>query len=145
MQINRALLLPPLTGSVHVPSEPTAILAAQQRLLCRTSVLARITSFKGIAMGIYAIGDIHGQADMIKRLIEKIKPNWNDTLVFLGDYINRGPSSYDVVEYLIQLADGHNCKFLMGNHEDMFLRYLCNDESEMNLFLMNGGQRTLKS
>ncbi|RLC16247.1 MAG: serine/threonine protein phosphatase, partial [Deltaproteobacteria bacterium] len=54
---------------------------------------------------IFAIGDIHGCFDKLVSLMDKIDIDFDhDTLVFMGDYIDRGPSSFEVVEYLIDLG-----------------------------------------
>jgi len=94
---------------------------------------------------IYAIGDIHGCLDRLERLLAKIDPDpMRDQLVFLGDYIDRGPSSYEVVAYLIALKNRMpGAVFLKGNHEEMFIQYLSG--MEHHLFVMNGGQATLDS
>ncbi|MBW2368198.1 MAG: serine/threonine protein phosphatase [Deltaproteobacteria bacterium] len=94
---------------------------------------------------IYAIGDIHGCYEKLRALMEKIDicPQ-RDTLIFLGDYIDRGPQSYEVVDYLITLKHQFkNLVFLKGNHEIMLLDYL-NGVGRM-VFLLNGGKETLDS
>jgi len=93
---------------------------------------------------IFAIGDIHGCFDKLKNLISLLPINYEeDTLVFLGDYIDRGSDSFAVVEYLIDLNKKHsNIVFLKGNHEDMLFRYLYGKDEAT--FLFNGGQQTLK-
>jgi serine/threonine protein phosphatase 1 len=92
---------------------------------------------------IYAVGDIHGCHDKLVALMDQIDIDWQrDTLVFIGDYIDRGVASYDVVEYLIHLHQKHpEIVFLKGNHEEMLENYLagCN---RMN-YLSNGGRETL--
>ena len=94
---------------------------------------------------IFAIGDIHGCADKLMALMEKIPVDYaNDTLVFIGDYIDRGPDSFEVVEYLVELKKQHpDIIFLKGNHEDMLQKYL--EGSDRFTYLFNGGQRTLDS
>lgn len=94
---------------------------------------------------IYAIGDIHGSYDKLTALLDKIDIDYaNDTLVFLGDYIDRGPSSYEVVEHLIGLKRKHpGTVFLKGNHEEMFEKYLSG--ADRMTYLVNGGQQTLDS
>ena len=94
---------------------------------------------------IYAIGDIHGCLDALNRLLEKIRPDpARDRLVFLGDYINRGPDSKGVIERLIGIKKNHPLTvFLKGNHEVMFLDYLKGRHKE--LFLHAGGLETLDS
>ena len=94
---------------------------------------------------IYAIGDIHGCLDALNRLLDKIGPDpERDRLVFLGDYINRGPDSRGVIDRLISLKRHHpNTIFLKGNHEVMFLDYL--KGLSRKLFLHAGGLETLNS
>ena len=94
---------------------------------------------------IYAIGDIHGCLDKLKALLLKIDADpAGDELVFLGDYIDRGPSSYEVVAYLIALERRMpGTVFLKGNHEERFAQYLSGTDRQ--LFVMNGGQATLDS
>ena len=94
---------------------------------------------------IYAIGDIHGCLDPLNRLLEKIGPDpERDRLVFLGDYINRGPDSRGVIERLIAVKKKHpRTVFLKGNHEIMFLDYL--EGTPRELFLHAGGLETLDS
>lgn len=69
-----------------------------------------------------AIGDIHGQLYKLDNLLEKVAPNYRDQLVFLGDYVDRGPDSCGVIERLIKLKEHYKeTVFLRGNHEQMFL------------------------
>jgi serine/threonine protein phosphatase 1 len=95
---------------------------------------------------IYAIGDIHGHLDSLERLMEKIKPDLEkDQLVFMGDYIDRGPHSKGVVDYVLRLrntAPRQNVVCLKGNHEAMFLNFLQGEDLE--LFLFNGGLSTIR-
>lgn len=94
---------------------------------------------------IFAIGDIHGCYDQLKALIEKIPIDFSsDTLLFIGDYIDRGPHSAEVVDYLIQLKKRvPEVIFLKGNHEDMLDKFLSGDDRFT--YLLNGGQQTLDS
>lgn len=95
----------------------------------------------------YVIGDIHGCADELASLLESIPLEPSDRLVFLGDYIDRGPDSYGVISYLIewQRKGEPELIFLKGNHEDMFLSYIGLAGSYGNMFLFNGGGATLAS
>jgi serine/threonine protein phosphatase 1 len=73
---------------------------------------------------IFAVGDIHGCFDKLVAMM-KILP-WNknngDLLLFIGDYIDRGPKSREVVDFLVQLRKkGGEFVFLKGNHEKMLL------------------------
>lgn len=94
---------------------------------------------------IYAIGDIHGCLDPLNRLLKKIGPDpERDRLVFLGDYINRGPDSRGVIERLIEVKKEHPLTVLLkGNHEVMFSDYL--EGRHRELFLHAGGLETLNS
>lgn len=92
-----------------------------------------------------AIGDIHGEIDKLNNLIEKIKPSFSQTLVFLGDYIDRGKNSAAVVERLLELKYNYNCIFLKGNHEQLFLKALKTlSEEDVGNCMVNGGAETLK-
>jgi len=80
---------------------------------------------------VYAIGDIHGRKDLLEALIDRIRAHAGDAdheLIFLGDYIDRGPESAGVVEYLIQsdALQGVDYTFLKGNHEATLLDFLDN-------------------
>ncbi len=77
-------------------------------------------------MATIAVGDIHGHLNELRSLIKKIAPELcsNDTLVFLGDYIDRGPESRGCIEYLVRLRENAHFEVvtLMGNHEQWLLR-----------------------
>lgn len=94
---------------------------------------------------IYAVGDIHGCYDKLLELIDKMDIDFEaDTLVFLGDYIDRGPQSFEVVAYLAELKQRYsNTIFLKGNHEEMLEKYLSGEDRIT--YLVNGGQQTLES
>jgi serine/threonine protein phosphatase 1 len=94
---------------------------------------------------IFAIGDIHGCLAKLRALIGKIPIDFTrDTLLFIGDYIDSGPHSVEVVDYLINFKKRHpGVIFLKGNHEDMLEKYL--NGTDRFTYLLNGGQRTLDS
>lgn len=93
---------------------------------------------------IFAIGDIHGCLEKLEELMKKmVVDRQEDTLVFIGDYIDRGKSSRGVVDYLIRLqSEYQNVICLRGNHEQMFMDYL--DGVNEGLYLGNGGRSTLE-
>lgn len=94
-------------------------------------------------MSLFAIGDIHGSYDKLVNLFNILPVEENDTIVFLGDYIDRGKDSRKVIEFLLDIKNKRkNTVFLMGNHERMFLDYLGGKNTE--LFLLNGGNETIK-
>jgi serine/threonine protein phosphatase 1 len=97
---------------------------------------------------LYAIGDIHAELEKLDELLEMLPLEKGDRLVFLGDYIDRGPDAFGVIERVISLQTHYSCSFLLGNHESMMLDFLgWNDERYFggDAFLMNGGDRTLHS
>jgi serine/threonine protein phosphatase 1 len=96
----------------------------------------------------YVIGDIHGCRDELRYLVEALPLSRGDRLVFLGDYIDRGPDSSGVVSYLIQVQrhlTENKLVFLKGNHEDMLLSFLGLGGQHGEMFLINGGKITLAS
>jgi len=97
---------------------------------------------------LYAIGDIHGEREMLEELLASLPLAEEDSLVFMGDYVDRGPDSKGVVDTLLQVQKERRCVFLLGNHESMFLSFLGWKRKEDfggDAFLMNGGDRTLAS
>jgi serine/threonine protein phosphatase 1 len=70
---------------------------------------------------IIAIGDIHGHAEALAALIRRINLQSSDTLVLLGDYVDRGPDSRGVLDQLLDLEGRYRLIPLMGNHEEMML------------------------
>jgi serine/threonine protein phosphatase 1 len=93
---------------------------------------------------VIAIGDIHGHSAALAGLIEQIAPKETDTLIVLGDVIDRGPDSRGVIELLLDLARRCNLILLMGNHEEMLLAAL-EGRDDRKFWLRFGGQATLDS
>jgi serine/threonine protein phosphatase 1 len=97
---------------------------------------------------LYAIGDIHGMREPLENLLERLPLEPADHLVFIGDYVDRGPDPKGVVDLLVGLRERMRCTFLIGNHEAMFLAYLGWDGPwyfGAEAFLRNGGDTTLAS
>lgn len=97
---------------------------------------------------IYAIGDIHGEREKLDALLAALDLRASDRLIFLGDYVDRGPDPHGVVARLIEVARERECVFLLGNHEAMFLDFLGWRGARYfggDAFLLNGGDRTLAS
>lgn len=121
-----------------------------------------------------AIGDIHGHLEKLSRLLEVVAPTDQDQMVFLGDYIDRGPQSREVIDCLLDLRKRFpRTVFLRGNHEQMLLDALVEEarwgrlpgkrfpdwrlrerswrfameahHSDWNVLMINGGQATLDS
>lgn len=91
-----------------------------------------------------AIGDIHGCSTALARLLEAIDPMQDDTIVTLGDYINRGPDSKGVLDLLIDLENRCRLVPILGNHEEMLLGAR-QGRSDFKFFLSCGGITTLDS
>jgi serine/threonine protein phosphatase 1 len=70
------------------------------------------------------IGDVHGCIHELNLLVEKLSLRQSDTLVFIGDLIDKGPDSPAVVKRFCELRAVCNVKLVLGNHEEKFLRYL---------------------
>ncbi len=97
---------------------------------------------------LFAIGDIHGCFNNLMELIENLPfDRQRDTLVFLGDYINRGPQSREVIDYLLNLrSQCARTVFLMGNHEHLLLNYAdSGDVGMLHLLRSMGVEATLNS
>jgi len=100
---------------------------------------------------IYAVGDVHGRADLLGELHKRIArdagkaPESRRVIVYLGDYVDRGPDSAGVIDRLIDSPlDGFEKVYLMGNHEQFMIDFL-SDPSVGALWLSNGGGATLAS
>jgi serine/threonine protein phosphatase 1 len=91
-----------------------------------------------------AFGDIHGCLAALDAVLASVAPRQNDWLIFLGDYIDRGPQSAEVLDRLIQLRMQHQTIMLMGNHEQMLLGSRTNPLLHRE-WLANGGDTTLAS
>jgi len=93
----------------------------------------------------YVISDIHGCLKTFKQLLKLIDFNKKDTLYLLGDYIDRGPNSKGVIDFIWELInDGFTVKCLIGNHEQMLLKAY-RDPEKLNHWIRNGGDITLNS
>jgi serine/threonine protein phosphatase 1 len=91
-----------------------------------------------------AIGDIHGCDTALRALIESIAPQQEDLIITLGDVVDRGPNTRGVIDLLLSLPD--RCRYIgvMGNHEEMMLRVVCDGHAPQN-WLQYGGVATLDS
>jgi serine/threonine protein phosphatase 1 len=107
----------------------------------------------------WVIPDIHGHSKTLRALVgEQIRPARYDTIFFLGDYIDRGPDSKGVIDFIMSLKrDNFNIRTLRGNHEDYLVRTFDNETVRKNLlgityqnnlkkeWFKYGGKETLKS
>jgi serine/threonine protein phosphatase 1 len=101
---------------------------------------------------LYAVGDIHGRLDLLRSLLEQIEADAHTraearvcSLVFLGDYVDRGPDSRGVIaELLTRQPQTFDTHFLKGNHEALLLDFL-EDARQLDQWLVNGGEATMRS
>ena len=100
----------------------------------------------------YAIGDIHGRLDLLEELLAKIhaelqqRPSEKTLLIFVGDLIDRGPASAQVIERLrTYRRQGVQPIFLLGNHEEVLLRILAGDAALITKWRWFGGAECLQS
>lgn len=99
----------------------------------------------------YAVGDIHGRADVLAVLLDRLeddaathRTSEPPIVVFLGDYVDRGPQSREVLDLLLQRPEGFERRFLMGNHEQAMLGFIA-QPAENRGWLLHGGRDTLAS
>tara|TARA_Y100001935_G_scaffold224416_1_gene200601 strand:+ start:4849 stop:5532 length:684 start_codon:yes stop_codon:yes gene_type:complete len=92
-----------------------------------------------------AIGDIHGCSKTLELLLERLHKEYGTTrtYVFMGDYVDRGPDTKGVVELLLNFRKTHECVFIRGNHDAMFMKYLT--DPDYLLWFDNGGASTMES
>ena len=90
------------------------------------------------------ISDIHGEYEKLRSVLDKICLKQDDTIVFMGDYIDRGAKSREVVDEIISLQNICNCVYLIGSHEYAMLHADIDDYSHY-LFWNYGGDATVKS
>ena len=101
-------------------------------------------------MALYAIGDVHGCAKTLDALLARLDLTPADRVVFMGDYIDRGPDSRGVIDRLLDMEEaawlgtGPVCTFLRGNHDQMMVDYLTGT-GDYDLWRANGGVFTLES
>jgi serine/threonine protein phosphatase 1 len=99
---------------------------------------------------IYAIGDVHGRIDLLDQVFARIDahlaahPVVRPVHVFVGDYIDRGPASREVLDRLIERADSHEMVLLKGNHETLIFEFMRNP-SMLQSWEQMGGLETLIS
>jgi serine/threonine protein phosphatase 1 len=101
---------------------------------------------------LYAVGDVHGRSDLLRRLLDEIAADaasasgvQSRTLIFLGDYVDRGPDSKGVIDLLLgRLPEGFDAHFLKGNHEALLLGFVYG-ATPLEHWLINGGEATMAS
>lgn len=120
--------------------------------LFRRTLLPSIRSEIPNGKLVFAIGDVHGRADLLNALLEKVynyclaRPQMETHIIFLGDLIDRGPDSRGVIESILRI-DSNLAKvcLIKGNHEEVFLSMLDGDIRSARVFCNIGGRETLLS
>lgn len=87
------------------------------------------------------IGDIHGGLRALLQVFERAEVTTNDTLIFLGDYVDGWSESPQVLDFLIDLKKTHNCIFIKGNHDDLLLDWFRGIDND--LWHQHGGEATI--
>lgn len=90
------------------------------------------------------IGDVHSGLKALQQLLKKVNPTEDDTLVFLGDYIDGWSQAVETVNYLLELKERYKCIFLRGNHDELCYEWLTGGRDNPTWF-MHGGDATVKS
>lgn len=93
------------------------------------------------------IGDIHGGFLAIQQLFERAAVTKEDTLIFLGDYVDGWSQSVEVIDFLIELSTKQKTIFLRGNHDQIVLDWLLGNTENFNekMWFIHGGEATQKS
>ncbi|MDR1957679.1 MAG: metallophosphoesterase [Planctomycetaceae bacterium] len=92
-----------------------------------------------------AIGDIHGCLPALERLLQTLELEKDDTLVLLGDYVDRGPDTQGVIDRLLFLQEECRLYPILGNHDELILQIVDGETWKEGYWLSFGGQQTLDS
>jgi serine/threonine protein phosphatase 1 len=94
---------------------------------------------------ILVIGDIHGGLRGLHQIMERAQVTTNDTLIFLGDYVDGWSESPQVIDYLMELGKNQNCIFIRGNHDELVLDWLTNNNENIDegMWFKHGGEATV--
>ena len=90
------------------------------------------------------IGDIHSGLRALEQLLHRAKVTTDDRLIFLGDYVDGWSEAAETVDFLIELDETHSCIFLRGNHDELCLKWLSDDEDNP-MWIEHGGRATIDS
>jgi serine/threonine protein phosphatase 1 len=102
----------------------------------------------------YAIGDIHGMGQLLKLLLIELSADYashkfTTYIIFLGDFIDRGPESREIIQTLVEIESASKSLlrpvFLKGNHEQMLLDFIQDPAKHGEFWIKNGGDKTLSS
>jgi serine/threonine protein phosphatase 1 len=89
-------------------------------------------------------GDIHGGLKVLIQLLGRVEIKENDRFIFLGDYVDGWSESRQVIDFLIELSQSHECVFIRGNHDVWCHEWLKNDVIN-DIWFLHGGKSTIES
>ncbi len=95
-------------------------------------------------MALYAVGDIHGHLIALKSLMNALEIEDHETIVFLGDYVDKGPDVAGTLDFLVELSSRENFIFLRGNHDQLFIDALL-DKNAVKVWECLAGEDPLRS
>ncbi|GAA3616929.1 metallophosphoesterase family protein [Flavivirga amylovorans] len=95
-------------------------------------------------MRTFAVGDIHGGLKALTQVLNKIEVKEEDTLIFMGDYVDGWSESAQVIEFLIELSQKIHCVFIKGNH-DVWCENWLSSEDVNPIWYIHGGKETIES
>lgn len=100
-----------------------------------------------MADNFFVIGDVHGCSEELKILLHQLPLDQKSTILFLGDYVDRGPNSKGVIDTVLNISELYNVIALKGNHEALMSLFINNpsDPTASGNFILNGGSSTLAS
>lgn len=90
------------------------------------------------------IGDIHSGLKALKQILDKAKVTTEDTLIFLGDYVDGWSQAVETINFLISLKTTHACVFIRGNHDALCNAWLKEDKDNPTWY-QHGGRATMES
>ena len=98
-------------------------------------------------MRTFVIGDIHGGLLALEQVMKKAQVTTQDTLIFLGDYVDGWSQSPQVIDYLMDLQKKQNCICIRGNHDELLLSWFKNNKEEVDetLWFKHGGEATVRA
>lgn len=94
---------------------------------------------------VIAIGDVHGCLAALDTVLDAIAPQSSDSLILLGDFVDRGPNSAGVIDRLIELRERCHLFTIMGNHDELMLEVIDKNTWKLGQWLMYGGEQTMRS
>jgi len=94
---------------------------------------------------VLVVGDVHGGLRAVHQIFERAKVTKEDTLIFLGDYVDGWSESPQVLDFLMHLNTTNNCVFIRGNHDELLLDWLTGNKEEIDepMWFKHGGEATI--